>query len=308
MEQRRLLWIIAAVGVFLLVVLGAALIIYAPATKTPHSIARTAKPEAQETANGWISLAPSAQSVSAPDFQQFQNAETPNAEGTTAADAVTSAPVPAEGFNFSQNQNAGTVKVNDITVHADNATIYAKNTVTTAPEGTGTQTAQTIINNTTTIDLNSPVPPAQITRENAKEVRHELAQKKPEPKRAPEKAPAVAAKPKNEYKPSSKQSAPAKATAKPAAPKKAPGQTQFWVQVSALTSRKSADSARDLLAQHQITADVFTYTNNKNQMFYRVRVGPYTTKTEAEYWRTKIAQIDNFKSTASYVTSTVTEN
>ncbi|MCI7546154.1 MAG: SPOR domain-containing protein [Treponema porcinum] len=96
-----------------------------------------------------------------------------------------------------------------------------------------------------------------------------------------------------------------KTAEKPAAAKQAE-QTQYWVQVTALTSRKSADTAREVLDENKITADVFTYTDAKGQLFYRVRVGPYTTKSEAEYWQAKIARIDTFKNTSSYVASTKT--
>jgi len=41
-------------------------------------------------------------------------------------------------------------------------------------------------------------------------------------------------------------------------------------------------------------------------MFYRVRIGPYMTKSEAEYWRTRIAMIPEFAKNESYVTSTLT--
>ena len=39
MEQKRILWIIAAVGVFFLVVIGAALILYSPTQATDPAIA-----------------------------------------------------------------------------------------------------------------------------------------------------------------------------------------------------------------------------------------------------------------------------
>ena len=35
--------------------------------------------------------------------------------------------------------------------------------------------------------------------------------------------------------------------------------TQYWIQVASLTSRKNADSARAVLGENKITADVFTY-------------------------------------------------
>ena len=95
-------------------------------------------------------------------------------------------------------------------------------------------------------------------------------------------------------------------TAEKLAAAKQAEQTQYWVQVTSLTSRKSADTAREVLDENKITADVFTYTDAKGQLFYRVRVGPYTTKSEAEYWQAKIARIDTFKNTSSYVASTKT--
>lgn len=101
-------------------------------------------------------------------------------------------------------------------------------------------------------------------------------------------------------------SAPAKAPAKKvaAAPaKKAPVlSSKYWVQAASFTSKKSADNARATLDDNKIPAEVFTYKDNKDKLFYRVRVGPYTTKSEAEYWKTRVCKIDLFKDTQSYVT------
>nr|WP_290121767.1 hypothetical protein [Treponema socranskii] len=35
-----------------------------------------------------------------------------------------------------------------------------------------------------------------------------------------------------------------------------------------------------------------------------MRIGPYVTKSEAEYWRTRVGQINDFKSGESYITQT----
>ena len=45
MENKKTLWIIAAVGAFLLVVLGAAVIVYSPSEKNAQTIARTSPSE-----------------------------------------------------------------------------------------------------------------------------------------------------------------------------------------------------------------------------------------------------------------------
>lgn len=78
--------------------------------------------------------------------------------------------------------------------------------------------------------------------------------------------------------------------------------TKYWVQCAAYTSKKTADAARSKLDENRIPAEVFTYQDGKSNLFYRVRVGPYTTKSEAEYWKNRISQIDSFKSAQSYIT------
>ena len=78
--------------------------------------------------------------------------------------------------------------------------------------------------------------------------------------------------------------------------------TKYWVQCAAYTSKKTADQARSKLDENRIPAEVFTYQDAKKNLFYRVRVGPYTTKSEAEYWKNRISQIDSFKTAQSYIT------
>ena len=97
-------------------------------------------------------------------------------------------------------------------------------------------------------------------------------------------------------------------SAKAASSAKAPAtKTQFWVQVAAYSSKKAAEGARSVLDENKITADIFTYKDSKDNLFYRVRVGPYTTKSEAEYWKSKIIKISEFSKAESYITSTSTQ-
>ena len=64
------------------------------------------------------------------------------------------------------------------------------------------------------------------------------------------------------------------------APTKLPD--QFWVQVASFTGKKNAEEAREALAAAKISSEIFTYKDAKGTVFYRLRVGPYTTKSEAE--------------------------
>ena len=81
--------------------------------------------------------------------------------------------------------------------------------------------------------------------------------------------------------------------------------TRFWVQVAAYSNKKTAENARSVLSDKKINSDIYTYEDNKSKLFYRVRVGPFTTKSEAEYWQSKIVEISDFSKSGSYVTSTV---
>ena len=78
----------------------------------------------------------------------------------------------------------------------------------------------------------------------------------------------------------------------------------FWVQAASFANKNGADAARSVLDENKIPADVFTYKDGKGKVFYRVRIGPYVTKSEAEYWRTRVGQINDFKSGESYITQT----
>lgn len=310
MEQKRTLWIMAAVGVFLLVVLGAALILYSPTARSSQTIA-TVSPSNKQTSNGWVSLAPAENETTIP--QTKMPATETFIEQTNE--------VPQQNVINSEEK---ITRVAELTVYADKATIISNNpnemnnvvaaVSSSVPEqetAEQTQTHHTVINNTTTIDINpviseKPVvtPKNELTKNTIETTSKKVAEK-----------PVVKQVAKKEVsKPVSKQNkvtsaktttsktttATAKVTKTPAKPKV----VQYWVQVTSLKSKKSAENAREVLDENKITADIFTYKDKKDQLFYRVRVGPYTTKSEAEYWQSKIAKIDTFASSSSYITST----
>ncbi len=280
MEQKRILWIIAAVGVFLLVVLGAALILYSPASQENRTLARAS--DGNAAADGWVSLSPESEQGGIGMPNNVGNSITGGFENGGGAD-----------------EGSGDMRMNHLPDGAGN----------TDDSGSAAQVAmQPEEPETTSIDLTA------YDDGRAGGTVHEDAQKTvARAAVAEENAPPVkAAAP---VQPAKKAPAPVKAAAKPspaatvtAAPKKptapAPLKAQYWVQVTSLSNKKSADAAREILEENKITADVFTYENNKKQLFYRVRVGPYTTKSEAEYWRSKIAKIETFAASESYVTST----
>lgn len=281
MEQKRTLWIVAAVGVFLLVVLGAALILYTPQSKQA-TIANSRATNSSTASNGWISLAPSA---------PLQNSTNPDENVEEENNVLPDKEIP--------NPAKTELRTEEVNIYAENANVYSEKTELNKLGENATVKAETSEKPTTivltepekTAEAKTSKPEVSKPRSNVA-VKNSVSEKQKTPAKPEHKNTAKTAKTKQNKSVSAKPSV------------KEPEIVQYWVQVSALTSRKSADEARNKLGENQITADVFTYTDNKKRLFYRVRVGPYTTKSEAEYWRTKISKIDSFQNSSSYITST----
>jgi len=281
MDQKKTLWIIAAVGAFLLVVLGAALIMYSPAKQQPQPVASVHQPERRHQ-GGW---------TNPPDLQP-----------------PVSQPVPTVQTGE---------RVSEMVVISDNTKVYGLPSETTA--------------DSTTIDLNAlkqeiavngEVKPAQVAAaqpqninitvnipETEKVITNEYYVAKNEESKNVTKveAPKAKAEPKVEPKKTTtttKVTTNTKTNVKVTTTTTAKPVTQYWVQVAAYSNKKGAENARGVLDSNKIPADIFTFQDNKNNLFYRVRVGPYTTKSEAEYWRTRIIQINEFSKAESYITST----
>lgn len=276
MDQKRTLWIAIAAGLFLLVVIGAALFLYAPAAKKETSVA------------------------------------TLGAKTTYIAPA-TIPTVPADSFAQS---NPGDSFADSTTAHAADGSITSTENLTVIANGTtnviGLGTTNTAdASGTTTIDLNAlKTVPATVTPQN--QVAQDAMDKTSAAyaQSAPV-APVETAVQKAPTTPAKKQTA-AKTTTtaksnKTTTAKKTTTTTKiadaFWVQAASYSTKKNADEARDTLEANKIPCDVFTYKDTKGKLFYRVRVGPYTTKSEAEYWKERIVAIDLFAKSGSYVTN-----
>lgn len=295
MEQKRTLWIIAATGIFLLVVIGAALILYSPSMQT-----KAVKQASFDSNMGWIStpkIEDEANNLSNTPSAMNAVAQTPvsaqsvsDADTSTASQISDNAPAvtitKSSGANVQPNPFESPIKADHITVVTDNTTVYSTDTKT--------------------IDLNglNSTAKAKVAPKN------EYTQTKIENN---SKSVAIASEPKTTKKaaPSPKASAAPKKTkasetsAKPKAVAKssATATNTFWVQAAAYSSKKNADEARTVLESNKIPTEVFTVDSN-GTMMYRVRTGPYTTKTEAEYWQKEIAKIEKFADTKSQIFST----
>ncbi len=89
--------------------------------------------------------------------------------------------------------------------------------------------------------------------------------------------------------------------AKPSTPKT---YTDYWVQTGAYSTKMRAENAQEQLKAKGITSVVDVKVIN-GKTYYRVRIGPYTTQKEAQYWLSLIKNIDGFAE--SYVSSVQTK-
>ncbi|MEE0133432.1 MAG: SPOR domain-containing protein [Treponema sp.] len=259
MEQKKILWIIASVGVFLLVVMGAALIINRPAQGVEPTLSSL-----QSNNDTWV-MPP----INTPPAQATDSFQT---EGELLEGALTGDGTAAN----SVQENT----VDSMTVYSGTTNVYG-------------------LSDTTTIDLNSikeAVQQATVTATNQAGATA-VASKATTTAKAPA---SEATKPAP-----AEQSATSKATTKKVVTSSTNKVVdQYWVQVASVTNKNNAENARAALAANKIESEIFTHKADNGTLYYRLRVGPYTTKTEAEYWKGRIALIDEFADTESYITNT----
>ena len=315
MEQKKTLWIIAAAGVFLLVVLATAGIMYSPAKNQEQAIRTTvsySKNNENSNDTGWINNQENS-STEKKDFIVFSENTTVyelagknqkiNDSVNEYPKSVSEVQQPVSDSNtidlnllkndlLAQNQPREPQQNINITVNvpankSENSENKSVNQLQT-PEQVS-KADKTVLENDYYVGVSS-------VKKDSKTAPQKQVQ--PQPVKVAKTEPAKA-------KPVSKPVAKSTSnTAKTVSTTQENLVTQYWVQVASYSNKKGAESARSVLDSNKIPADVFTYVDNKENMFFRVRVGPYTTKSEAEYWRSKINNINEFAKAESYVTST----
>lgn len=273
MEQKKTLWIIAAVGAFLLVVLGTAVLFYSPAKKTTPTIASVSPVEKRNTNAGWSTPA----------------VEPKNTDTTQLIS------IPDDVVVLSDNAStATTIDLNSLKQDLQYESV--------ASNQSQPQNINITVNIPETKETNYiSAPIVESTNATVKETSKSVVVKKVEPSKADTKTPATTS---TTVTSKAVVKATENTTVTTTVNKTEIKKTQFWVQVAAYSNKKGAEGARSVLDANKIPADIFTYKDNKDKLFYRVRVGPYTTKSEAEYWRSRIIKIDEFSKAESYVTST----
>ena len=292
MEQRKTLWIIAAVSVFLLVVLGVALIFSQSSSRTIQTTS-IIPVEKNNYSDGW----------SSPANTQQNPVKTEEAvENSSDSVQVKDMFVVSENTTiFDLNQDGTTIDLNTLKSQyvSENATVP----VTT----TTVENKDVVVKNEATEYYVGTTEPKKESAAVAEKTEKATSVKQTETKVS---TPVITTTTKTTTtaKTSStttKTTSSTTASTKPAASTTTEKPvTRYWVQVASYTNKKTAENSRAILSDSKINSDIYTYQDENGKLYYRVRVGPYTTKSEAEYWMAKIAQISDFSKAGSYVTVT----
>lgn len=315
MDDKRILWVTAAVGIFLLVVIGAALILYSPHNSTEPLIS-----SAQTDNSTWLL---SSSSGSMQNNQEQMGQVLPSDIQSSALQTTDSAlQNQADVQNADGALPSETVQSRDVTVISENTTVIdlgaSQTTAQSAAEnnqsGTVEQNMGNSLSGTQPMNNVKTVVPVTVQAEATTTSRTNNTAvsssggtaKKPSNTASAKKTSGGAQSQTKTAKPNAKNTGAAKNASASAKSTKNGSQKiadRFWVQAASYTNKANAEHARSVLAGEKIPAEVFTYQDKGGTVYYRLRVGPYTTESEAEYWNSRIKLIDNFSSTKSYVTN-----
>lgn len=265
MEQKKILWVIVSMSAFVLIIFGIALYLYAPFR---NKSTRTA-PEMTDL--GTIQRSDTENAVDPVKWSRDPDSIPPLESETPASVNVVNNFTVVNGETVTSKTDNSSVDVQDLTETSD------EQRVGSLPENL----AKTI-----GVDQTKPAEEKEVKTKEPKKTVSGVSDKKG--------SLAIKTQPKPETK---------KTTVKKTNPKvntaKKTVETIYWVQTASLSSRLNAENARDTLAERHMNVEIFTKETTSGTT-YRVRVGPFKNKTEAEYWLKKVKAIKGFE--GSYIT------
>jgi DedD protein len=279
MEQKKLLLVAISVGVFLVIVIGAGILVFGP----------------QAQAAGTTSIPPD-NSISYgvpanPSQQPVVYTDTP---ATMDAPGLIQNGVPG----LQTPPQSVTAPVNTVQVNTQNETPAPKNPVVTvtiepkpaagvptaAPQGRAAPSTQTQPKTTTTNTTKPAVSTTTTTTTTTNTT---------PPKTTTTTTPKPPAAPVATVRPVSATIAPAVNT-----------YNDYWVQAGSFTAKVRAENVKETLASKGITSIIENRDVN-GATYFRVRIGPYTSQNEADYWLSLIKSINGFEESQIWQSSSV---
>jgi DedD protein len=301
MEKKKILLVAVSVGIFLVIAIGAAILIFSPRSGAPSDAVvmersnQGAYPPAAATEN--IPVYPRLVDPSGDSPAPAVDSQTP-----AAPDSAYQFPQSPSGYQSPQGTSGvpgapGSTAIQENNFYINGGTqrqpYYTERTETRNNERTATP--QVVIN----------VPRPESARVPALP---ETAASKPAAASGPAAATKPAASPAKPAASSAAKSGAARqpASAKPASPAKPAAASRpvaqgrgtydaYWVQAGSFSTKVHADGVKETLASKGITS-IIENRDLDGKTFYRVRIGPYTSQNEADYWLALIQTLDGFES------------
>jgi len=302
MEQKKILWIVLAIAAFLMIIFGFAAILYyptrstGPALRAASEIPSPQKETAIQASSGQPGIDPDSwvRTPGATPGLDSSLVTTPNNINLTIVNGDTSGTrygtLDVSGLTQGNRQSAQSELAGqpEIVGSAGTSLALSNGTPIVQPATSADQTQQIRTNTdgqssgSNTLrqtEASGSAGTAQKADQPVKE--KQTVVKEPQTKKT-EKSPAAAQVQK-------------KTTAKVV--------TEYWIQTGSFTGKLNAEKARDRLNARYLKAEIFT-KEVSGSTTYRVRVGPYPTKTEADYWLGTIKEVPEFS--GSYISEVKT--
>jgi DedD protein len=269
MEKKKILLVAVSVGVFLVIVLGAAILVFSPHNAVPAASTAAAPIPAGASAVGAGTVP-----AEALPLLPSQPASVDPADMVRNSDGIRSLQTPPGISTEPREDNFfvnGENERQSITITAPALTESGNtgaNTVISVPRPTTAAVPDT--------------PPAS----------RAVARAAPPPQAAPAARTSSPARSTTTAAPP-----PAKAAAAPSA---AVNRNDFWVQTGSFSTKNRAEGAKDMLIAKGITP-IIENRDVDGKTFFRVRVGPYTSRNEADYWLSLIKSINGFEDSQIWI-------
>ncbi|HNY20766.1 MAG TPA: SPOR domain-containing protein [Treponemataceae bacterium] len=274
MEQKRILWIVVAICLFVLIIFGFACLLYFPSRSAGTNLQQTiAVPQPQTNARQPSDLAQNQQTD--PDSWIRDGSSAPGLDKNLQPQGNINLTI-VNGDNTAANY--GAMDVSGLTRTTDPLATVTTDGVTQVQITPGSNGRLTV---SPAEDTQASDAKADATKATAKK---DTPTKSESAKKADGTAKATAS------KATSSKATATKAPPAKTAQQKAVSVTEYWIQTGSFSSKINAEKSRDALAAHYLNAEIFT-KDASGKTSYRVRVGPYKTKAEAEYWLVTVREI-----------------
>jgi DedD protein len=278
MEKKKILLVAVSVGVFLVIVLGAAILVFSPHNAVPVTSTAAASPI---PAGAPVGTVPAETLTVLPS----QPATVDPAGMVRNSDGIRSLQTPPEISAEPREDNFFVNSENE----RQSITVTAP--ALTESGGTGANTVINIPRPTT-----AAVPDTPPARGAAPRAASGTASRTASGGASSGAAAQPAARSSTPARSSTTTTPPAKAPAAPSAVNR----DNFWVQTGSFSTKTRAEGAKDMLIAKGITP-IIENRDVDGKTFFRVRVGPYTSKNEADYWLSLIKSINGFEDSQVWI-------